>query len=352
LDKQSQLKNLIEEYQANIVILSETHLTKNEHFRINGFSIFRNDRRTRSGGVAILVDHRFHPSIINISCPTFIDAVACRIKDRNQQTIDIVSVYGKHCTWSADSLNQFMANFNQRSIVAGDFNAKHPMWGGNNEDRRGSKLIEAIEDTNLVCLNNGNFTRFGSENQNPSAIDISFVSSDFSLGADWMTHDDLMGSDHTPIFFGLDETMPTGDPTPSINRTNIKKIDWSRFTEILEMCSDDSTPTYEEFVEIIQNAIVRSAPQIATNINGKRPQPYWDDELTRLANEKRQACRAFQHNLSYASFQIYKEKEEEFKKILREKKMTSWRRWPKNLKIQTIKRENTLRNTVLTEINF
>jgi Reverse transcriptase (RNA-dependent DNA polymerase)/Endonuclease-reverse transcriptase len=275
--------------------------------------------------VALLIDQRLHPSIINIPAPTFIETISCRIKFGNQQTLDIVSVYGKHTSWNTETLKRYLSNFNQRSIVAGDFNAKHPLWGGDTEDRRGTKLLEAIEDTNLICVNNGNFTRFGSEHQNPSAIDISFISSDVTLGADWTTYDDLMGSDHTPIFFGLEETMSTEQPEPSVARANVKKIDWTKFTEVLEMCTDDSTPTYEEFVETIQNAILRSAPQISFCASGKRPQPYWDDELTQLANEKRQACRSFQRNLSYVSFQIYKQKEEEFKTKLKEKKTLSWR---------------------------
>jgi ribonuclease HI/endonuclease/exonuclease/phosphatase (EEP) superfamily protein YafD len=325
IGKTSQLKYLITESQANIVILSETHLLREDNFHINGFITFRNDRRTRSGGVALLIDQRLHPSIVNIPSPTFIDTIACRIRCRDQQTLDIVSVYGKHSTWNSNTLKQYLMNFNQRSIVAGDFNAKHPLWGGTTEDRRGTKLLEAVEDSNLICINNGNYTRFGSVHQNPSAIDISFISSDVSLGADWTTYDDLMGSDHTPIFFELADTMPTDQPEPSVGRANLKKIDWTKFTDVLEMCTDDSTPTYEEFVEIIQNAILLSAPQISARASGKRPQPYWDDELTQLANEKRQACRSFQRNLSYVSFQIYKQKEEEFKTRLKEKKTQSWR---------------------------
>ena len=70
-------------------------------------------------------------------------------------------------------------------IIAGDFNAKSPMWGSPTEDRRGAILTEWIGQINLTILNSGTKPTF-ERNSRGSFIDLTMCTSNMvSKIGDW-----------------------------------------------------------------------------------------------------------------------------------------------------------------------
>jgi len=67
LQHKNNLQIILEKKKINIVLLSETHLTKNSNFKITGYEIIRADHidGTAHGGAALLIsnkiEHNPHP---------------------------------------------------------------------------------------------------------------------------------------------------------------------------------------------------------------------------------------------------------------------------------------------------
>ena len=87
-------------------------------------------------------------------------------------------------------------------------NAHQTLWGGTRTDSRGRKLLEFTNNNNLTILNTKEPTRVSPRGK-PSAIDLSIVSPELTMDADWSVHSDNLGSDHFPvcITYHEDNTM-------------------------------------------------------------------------------------------------------------------------------------------------
>ena len=100
-------------------------------------------------------------------------------------------------------------------------NAHHTLWGGTRTDSRGRKLLEFTNNNNLNILNTKEPTRVSPKGK-PSAIDLSIVSPELTMDADWSVHPDNLGSDHFPVCITYHEENTIIDP---IYTYNIKKAD-------------------------------------------------------------------------------------------------------------------------------
>ena len=88
-----------------------------------------------------------------------------------------------------------------RKVICGDINAHHPAWDSYiPKDARGEMIEKWTEDAGLVILNDGAATRYARHNSGGgrSAPDLTLMSPQDALTAEWRTHDEL-GSDHLPI---------------------------------------------------------------------------------------------------------------------------------------------------------
>jgi len=93
-------------------------------------------------------------------------------------------------------------------IVAGDFNAKSPVWGDPREDMKGQALVNLTSSLNLTTCNNGDrptFVRIYRDGRLAySHNDITFVSEEISHTVlDWSVLGDYTGSLHKYITFNV-----------------------------------------------------------------------------------------------------------------------------------------------------
>lgn len=109
------------------MVIQETYLKPHHRFRIPNYTVYRQDRPTAAGGVAVLVKSTFKSSALNI--PVFNSIEACGVAiPSSSGNLHIWSVYqpaGKRiCTLDFDKL----FNMSTSIILGGDFNAKHQAY--------------------------------------------------------------------------------------------------------------------------------------------------------------------------------------------------------------------------------
>jgi hypothetical protein len=88
-----------------------------------------------------------------------------------------------------------------------------------------------------MLLNDGSLTRIGNINQNSSAIDLNFISSNLGFSCEWSTYNDALGSDHLPIITKIKwtNTQDTSSKNnhnldPSDRRRKFKNANWESYT--------------------------------------------------------------------------------------------------------------------------
>lgn len=119
----------------------------------------------------------------------------------------MVSCYRASDSWKIDSTtwNNFFSQFSGRTLVGGDFNAHHPLWGDPRSCVAGLDLVSGLGDSQFSYLNTGSPTYVSSINfMIESCIDLTFVNAVCGLDFEWSVDPDLWGSDHFSIIISWD----------------------------------------------------------------------------------------------------------------------------------------------------
>ncbi|GFU17741.1 hypothetical protein TNCV_1744881 [Trichonephila clavipes] len=163
---------------------------------IKGFNIFRVDRKSKSGGgLAFFVRDINYQKIEYPTDWSDLEVQGIRIQWRGKP-LDIINVYHPP---NHKPLPPALSNLlNKNSIIVGDLNAKHPSWGCSCSNARGEELLQLLDDTESIILNDGTHT-FTSYSYNTSAaLDIAITSSELFPQCSWRVLDTI-GSDHFPV---------------------------------------------------------------------------------------------------------------------------------------------------------
>ncbi|XP_043062723.1 uncharacterized protein LOC122319463 [Drosophila yakuba] len=101
-----------------------------------------------------------------------------------------------------DFLDNLIHNARGRkpAVIAGDFNAWAIEWGSRTSNPRGRAVIDAMNQLDLVLLNDGGKPTFNND-RGTSFIDVTFVNRSLASTANWMVQKDVTLSDHALITF-------------------------------------------------------------------------------------------------------------------------------------------------------
>ena len=146
-------------------------------------------------------------------------------------------------------------------------NAHHEAWFSSTTSdqgfQRGNTIINSINNSNLVTLNQPHPTRLPTHG-NPSSPDLSLISAHLATDAVWLTHVRL-NSDHLPIT--IDLSSPEYQPTRIKKAyTNFRLADWTSFTEESERLFSSTTPSTnpsiaaKQFQKIVNRVSKRTIP--------------------------------------------------------------------------------------------
>lgn len=236
--------------KPDVICIQETWLKDTDTFDFPGYKMFRTDRiiqdgRSKGGGVATMIKETI-PSIQ-------IDLSPHQIQELESLTVDIKMKEGKlriiNCyNPGVDIPQQPLSNFfshaiTQKTIICGDFNAHHSLWGDTRQNQRGTTLVDISQNLNLVCLNTGLPTHCNTACKTLSPLDLTFTTPNIAAKSLWEVTDLTLGSDHQLIYIFISITPQTdAEHTPNFS---FKKANWDKFNKLCEqnlnntLCNDD-----------------------------------------------------------------------------------------------------------------
>lgn len=198
-NKYTELSILIDRLSIDILLISESWLTKDMRFDISGFTSYRSDRSR--GGVVIFI--RSSIPHFGFTKSNFDFAESCTINIYvDNRAVKLSSIY---CSPSA-SRTQAKAFFskvlsqNGPHVIGGDFNCKHLAWNNRTCDRKGSDLFNLLNDGNYTISKPDEPTLYP-YNGDPSIVDFVVAKSFTSLSSIQVIND--LSSDHLPFFFSI-----------------------------------------------------------------------------------------------------------------------------------------------------
>ena len=167
----------------------------------------------------------------------------------------------------------------QNWFIGGDFNAHNPVWQKDNPSSAGggTQLLEHINASNLILLNDGTATRYPTQIEHKmTAIDITLCSPDLLENYMWTVHPDPLGSDHCPISIQLDAEAETIEQTHT-EHYNYEKANWDEFRLLLDGYSSSSLK--DDKIEIYYQNIRKT---ILTSSNETIPKYKMTEQMLKI----------------------------------------------------------------------
>lgn len=329
--KTKAFENLLLKEKIHTAALSETWLHTSTEFNIKNYNVFRIDRESEWGGVAILTHKSIQAQAYDvISCNPGIEIVCVKIL--NCDCVEyVLSLYcPQDTTTTQNDWDQILSLFNSKTLILGDFNGHHCSWSYKT-DRRGTQIFDAIFDNHFAYLNTDEHTRLQmvEGSLRLSSPDLSLVSLDISSKFFWSVTNETLGSDHRVIKLTtqleLDRNL--------LSKRNFKKANWAAYTSYLEeefktfQISHDLQEAYDRFIEYLNKAAKLHIPLIKINLNPETkflPKPYWNSELSKSVAVRRLALGKLRRNPTPDNLTNLQDSIRESLKLLREVSSVSW----------------------------
>lgn len=165
----------INQNKIDILLLSETHLTKERVIKIKGYNVYyaNHPDGTAHAGSAIMVKENIkHHNHSNFN-HAYLQSVAVSIDDW-QGSLNFAAVYcpPRHRI-NEQMFNNFFHTLGNRFVVGGDWNSKNIYWGSRLTTTRGRELKKAVDRNSLQVLSAGEPTYWPTDpNKTPDLIDF------------------------------------------------------------------------------------------------------------------------------------------------------------------------------------
>ena len=230
-NKRMQLQALAHTCKAQVITLGETKLPYGEDYEFNGYKVYTKNLQVgpegnAHGGVAILARREVASSEIRLN--TNFQAIAVSVKLHKR--ITICSIYippGVAGNFSERELEDLLKQLPKPYLLLGDVNAHNTLWYDKLICGRGKKIENVLINNDCYFIDGDKDTHVYSDNGRyaSSHIDLSIASLDLLQEFEWGCYDDLMLSDHYPIWIrGGRNSRPKRFP-----RWIIDKADWNKF---------------------------------------------------------------------------------------------------------------------------
>ncbi|GFW73091.1 probable RNA-directed DNA polymerase from transposon X-element [Trichonephila clavipes] len=296
--KLDQLLEIALKQDVKVISVQETKLKESTALKVKGFNIFRVDRKSKSGGgLAFFVRDINYQKIEYPTDWSDLEVQGIRIQWRGKP-LDIINVYHPP---NHKPLPPALSNLlNKNSIIVGYLNAKHPSWGCSCSNARGEELLQLLDDTESMILNDGTHT-FTSYSYNTSAaLDIAITSSELFPQCSWRVLDTI-GSDHFPVLICFKRRQKV--QIKQNNFWNFKKANWDSYMDSVDqnLTSTPFTNDLEENWTNFKNIILDNAKLYIPRGNVKGYIPLFThnaSSLKPLLDRRKQLLESFNENNS------------------------------------------------------
>lgn len=218
----------------------------------------------------------------------------------------------------------------KEAIIAGDLNAKSPLWESPVNDKRGEYWAEWIAALELVVHNAGGMPTFVRGNTE-SYIDVTLSTQKISTRvANWKILEEESLTEHRLIYY---EVKLAKAQKKMINKQKFT-TDWDAYNANLEirLCnmSKQERSSHSKCTEIIKNAYAHSIVKVS---GSKKKVPYWWKEAI---SQKRNQCtvirrwctrmsrRGLAEDQRLQAHRKYKEGKKELRKLISLSKKEHW----------------------------
>ena len=278
--------------------IQETHFidsdAQNYTFTLPGYSAYFNNINVtpRQGGAALYISNQLLHYEFKLN--TNLNYVAANIQIA-QQNINVISIYlSPTLNITKEDFDNFFRQLPSPSLILGDFNAHHLAWGCSSNNTRGRILNTALDDHQLVFLNDPTptYQRFSIERPEQSVIDLSISSPTIAPFFKPEVQIDTYFSDHFPIHVMIG--APSNLHDTFLSKWNFKKADWNKFQDYIDEKLDNNVDIdINEFTNIILQSAHNNIPH-TRNRPGRNHTPWWNNDCKQAVAKRRRALRAFQ----------------------------------------------------------
>lgn len=144
-----EIELLLREYNIHVACIQETYLNNATKTHLDNYVIYRHDRATHGGGVAIAVKRNIKHRLLKIQNTKCIESISVDIQ-LGQKTLTITSAYNAQP--STHFINDLLLLTNQQNetIIMGDLNAKPSAWNCSSNNTTGVKLFDYINHSDFI----------------------------------------------------------------------------------------------------------------------------------------------------------------------------------------------------------
>ena len=198
----------------------------------------------------------------------------------------------------------------QKWFILGDFNSHSPFWDNHCQKVTHQRFLENIVDSPLVFLNDGSVTRVPDvANHRPSAIDLSFVSSNIMLDCKWRVEIDSLGSDHFPLIISNEkDEIDQSSFDDKVPKFKYKFARWDDFKFHLstinteEISDNDINIFYENFSNAVISAAKLAIPICKPKLPNNKSNEFWNDECEKAVELKKEKYKIWVNEKSDENF--------------------------------------------------
>lgn len=338
-----EFKNFIIKEDIDISLLSETWLRDSEP-KIKNFNFITKNRNDGYGGVALVVNKRIEFKCINIPQLKVIEIITIETIN-TKENFTIVSAYVPPATnkcSNQDVLRDLIILFKflesrKNVIFGGDMNAHNPLWGKYDKIcKRGKDLEDLYVNSKLMILNKNEITFIPPPPNNPSTIDLTFVSNDLYTKVNWEVLNENLGSDHLAIVWSI------ADQKQETFRKRKIKVDYKLFLSKIIMENPNTVNDLEDFIIMMKEAVDYSIIGNKSNYtkSNRIPKIWWTVDIEKQKTIKNESLSSYhkiaRRSSSYNSVQEderklaflhFKKQNAILKKMILKEKKSSWKKF-------------------------
>jgi hypothetical protein len=223
--QRQELSKQLQDLSIDVALFSETHLKPHERFFITNYHVYRMDRYPgRKGGTTIAImkgiphDHVEQPALVSV------EATGDCIPVGNNVVL-LAAVYkSPGRPWNSTGILKLLG-FKEKTILAGDLNAKHPFWNSSVSNPSGVELLELFHK-NEFEISAPQCPIHYSPVGNGDILDI-VVHQNIRLSS--VTVSNILDSDHLPILFHILDHVKIRNISEPIE----KHTDWERVQSLV-----------------------------------------------------------------------------------------------------------------------
>jgi hypothetical protein len=203
-------------------------------------------------------------------------------------------------------------------------------------DNRGKEIKKILYDENLTLLNNQEPTRINPSNGKFSNIDLTFANTNLSQRLERKVLPNITSSDYFPIIIQI--TPRYNDTNHSTERWNLKKPNWTLFSESWEMeiskIKNIETLNINQLTEVLTKHIVKIGELTIgkTKTKNLKPRvPWWNLDIKKAIIEKKEALKNYKKTKNPKDFINLKKLKAKSKYLIKTSKKLSWEKFTSSI---------------------